>query len=116
MTITSSVPSGFDAYCTTVPPGPDHEDDERVRHEQAVIEVFTAHTADQSWWLGYLDTGASDVVFPYAPRTTLYYGYGYVVVEAGPWQAAQCRHPDGFDEPLPDLIFPAERSWLLTTM
>jgi hypothetical protein len=43
-------------------------------------------------------------------------GYGYVVVEAGPWQAAQWRARDGFDEPLPDSILPAERSWLLTTM
>jgi hypothetical protein len=116
MTITSSVPPGFDAYCTIVPPGPDQEDDQRVGHQQAVIEVLTAHTADRPWWLGYLDTGASDVVFPYAPRTTLYYGYGYVVVEAGPRQAAQWRDRDGFDEPLPDLIFPADRSWLLTTM
>jgi hypothetical protein len=77
--------------------------------------VLAAHEAGP-WWLGYLDTGASDVVFPYAPRTTIYYGYGYVLVEAGPRQATQWREGDAFDEPMPDLIFPADRSWLLTTM
>jgi hypothetical protein len=27
-----------------------------------------AHTATQPWWLGYLDTGAHDIVFDTAPR------------------------------------------------
>ena len=49
-----------------------------------MIELLTKHTAEQSWWLGDLDTGASDVVFPYAPRTMLYADWGYVLVEAGP--------------------------------
>ena len=67
-----------------------------------------AHRADpeQPWWLGYLDTGASDVVFPYAPRTTIYYGYGYVLVEAGPQQAAGWRD-EGLSWALPELMFPA---------
>jgi hypothetical protein len=79
------------------------------------MELLTEQTQEQPWWLGYLDTGASDVVFPYAPRTTVYYGYGYVLVEAGPQQAAGWRD-EGFHWTLPDLMFPADRSWLVSTM
>lgn len=50
-----------------------------------------------------------------APRTDLYAGWGYVLVEAGPDQAKAWRGLDwkGY---LPDLIFPADRSWLVTTL
>ena len=34
----------------------------------------TSYSAGQPWWLGYLDTGADDIVFPDAPKVTLYYG------------------------------------------
>jgi hypothetical protein len=80
-----------------------------------VIELLTERTEEQPWWLGYLDTGASDVVFPYAPRATVYCGYGYVLVEAGPQQAASWRDTS-FNWALPDLMFPADRSWLVSTM
>jgi hypothetical protein len=46
---------------------------------------------------------------------TVYYGYGYVLAEAGPEQAATWRHT-GWNWRLPDLIFPADRSWLIATM
>lgn len=72
-------------------------------------------TTGRRRWLGYLDTGASDVVFPYAPRTAVYYGYGYVLVEAGRQQAARWREK-GFNWTLPGLMFPADRSWLVSTM
>jgi hypothetical protein len=113
-TITSAIPPVFASYCTLeLPEANDRA--ELARHEQAVIERLTEQTPEQPWWLGYLDTGASDVVFPYAPRTTLYYGYGYVLVEAGPPQAAGWRET-GFNWTLPDLMFPADRSWLVSTM
>jgi hypothetical protein len=113
-TITSAIPPIFVSYCTLeLPQSRDRA--ERAQHEQAVIELLTEQTPDQSWWLGYLDTGASDVVFAYAPRTTIYYGYGYVLVEAGREQAAEWRET-GFNWALPDLMFPADRSWLLSTM
>jgi hypothetical protein len=112
--ITSAIPPAFASYCTVeLPEG--NARAESARHERAVIELLTEQTPEQSWWLGYLDTGASDVVFPYAPRTTVYYGYGYVLVEAGPQQAAGWRE-EGFNWMLPDLMFPADRSWLLSTM
>jgi hypothetical protein len=112
--IASAIPPVFDAYCTLELPQT-IDDAEAARHERAVIELLGRHTPDQPWWLGYLDTGASDVVFPYAPRTTIYYGYGYVLVEAGSRQAAEWREK-GFSWTLPELIFPADRSWLLSTM
>jgi hypothetical protein len=85
------------------------------RQEQPVIELLTEQTSEQLWLLGYLDTGVSDVVFPYAPRTTVYYGYGYVLVEAEPQQAVGWRD-EGFSWTLPELMFPADRSWLVSTM
>ncbi len=113
LAITSAVPPVFEAYCTLeVPPA---HSAELARHEQAVIARLAAQAPEQPWWLGYLDTGASDVVFPYAPRTVAYYGYGYVLVEAGPRQAAAWRS-EPFTWTLPELIFPADRSWLVSTM
>jgi hypothetical protein len=32
-------------------------------HDAGVIAVLTEHTAAQPWWLGYLETGPTDVVF-----------------------------------------------------
>ena len=111
-TITSAIPPVFDAYCTVKLPS---DRAQLARLEQVVLQVLTQHTPPQPWWLGYLDTGASDTVFPYAPQTTIYYGYRYVLVQAGPGQAASWR-ARGFNTALPDLIFPADRSWLFSTM
>jgi hypothetical protein len=113
-TITVAIPPVFDSYCALELPD-SNDGSESVRHERAVIELLTQQTPEQPWCLGYLDTGASDVVFPYGPRTTVYYGYGYVLVEAGPQQAARWRQ-DGFSWALPELMFPADRSWLVSTM
>jgi hypothetical protein len=113
-TITSAIPPLFDSYCTVELPR-SHDPAQLDQHEQTVIALLTEHTPQQSWWLGYLDTGASDVVFPYAPRTTIYSHYGYVLVEAGAREAAEWRE-EGFSWTLPELMFPADRSWLLSTM
>jgi hypothetical protein len=112
-TITFAVPPIFDSYCTLEVPPTDTP--ELARHEQAVIDLLVEQTPDQAWWLGYLDTGASDVVFPYAHRTTMYLGYGYVFVEAGPQQATDWR-TEPFTWTLPELIFPTDHSWLVSTM
>jgi hypothetical protein len=111
--ITAAIPPIFASYCTLLLPR--NGNVELAAHEQAVIELLTEQTQEQPWWLGYLDTGASDVVFPYAPRTTVYYGYGYVLVEAGPQEATSWRDAD-FKGTLPDLMFPQDRSWLVSTM
>jgi hypothetical protein len=111
--ITAAIPPIFAAYCTLLVPR--NGNDELATHEQALIDLLTDHTAEQPWWLAYLDTGASDVVFPYAPRTMMYSGWRYVLVEAGPHEATTWRDAD-FKYALPDLMFPKDRSWLVSTL
>ena len=116
LTITSAIPPVFAAYATVVrPAGGDGQDE----HDRAVLTLLSEQLAGQPWWLGYLDTGADDIVFPGAPKVTLYSGWHYVLVEAGPEQAATWRRsgPWSFWKgALPNLIFPADRSWLISTL
>ncbi|MGA8017159.1 MAG: hypothetical protein WCB85_14720 [Candidatus Dormiibacterota bacterium] len=114
-TITAAIPPIFEAYATVVlPPGGEGQDE----HDLAVLALLSEQSAGQPWWLGYLDTGGNDIVFTDAPKVTLYAGWPYVVVEAGPQQAAEWRQSGrwSFKGALPDLIFPADRSWLLSTL
>ncbi|MCK2218589.1 hypothetical protein MF672_033050 [Actinomadura sp. ATCC 31491] len=113
LTVTTAIPPLFDAYATFHPPrGVEVED-----HERAVVARLAARTPDQPWWLGYLDTGAHDVVFPRAPRRLLYWDWPYVLVEAGPEQALTWRAGTIRGEgSLPDLFFPADRSWLVSAL
>jgi hypothetical protein len=116
-TITAAIPPIFAAYCTIELPK--NWEEEQNRHDGAVIAVLRESTKEQPWWLGYLDTGADDVVFPDAPMVTVYTGWRYVLVQAGPEQAASWRRssPATFWKgALPQLIFPADRSWLLSTL
>jgi hypothetical protein len=117
LTINAGIPLLFEAYATVVLPA-DH--DEIDRHDRAVLAVLSGHSAGQPWWLGYLDTGGDDVVFRDAPMVSIFHGWGYVLVEAGPDQAATWRRrsgPPGFQwKVLPDLIFPADRSWLFSKL
>jgi hypothetical protein len=109
------IPPVFDAYATFYPPGfADYETQER-----AVVEELMRHTSDQPWWLGYLDTGAHDIVFAEAPKVDLYWRWPYVLVEAGPEQALTWRtgHMRGGGlGSLPDLFFPADHSWLVSAL
>jgi hypothetical protein len=57
------------------------------KHDRAVLTLLSEYSAGQPWWLGYLDTGADDIVFPAAPMVTLYAGWHHVLVEAGPEQS-----------------------------
>jgi hypothetical protein len=113
--ITAAIPPVFEAYATVVLPYGDEQDN----YDRAVLALLTGQSAGQPWWLGYLDTGADDIVFPDAPKVTLYSGWHYVLVEAGPEQAATWRRDDpGAFWPgvLPNLIFPADRSWLVSAL
>ncbi len=115
-TIASAIPPVFEAYATIVLP-PRGEGQEV--HDRAVLSLLSEHSAGQPWWLGYLDTGADDIVFPCAPMVTVYSGWHYVLVEAGPEQAATWRQGDygSFRKgALPNLMFPADRSWLVSTL
>jgi hypothetical protein len=111
-TITAAIPPVFEAYATVVLPIWQETQDE---HDRAVLALLSEQSAGQSWWLGYLDTGGDDIVFPDAPKVTVYSGWYYVLVEAGPEQAATWRQ-SGYKGVLPDLMFPADRSWLVSTL
>ncbi|MET8355210.1 hypothetical protein [Micromonospora sp. NPDC005206] len=113
LSVTTAIPPVFDAYATFHPPANVSLD----AHEHAVVNELAACTPDQPWWLGFLDTGAHDLVFPGAPKVSIYWGWSYVLVEAGPEQALTWRtgHMRG-DGPLPDLFFPADHSWLVSAL
>ena len=114
--ITTAIPPGFARYATIVVPDGEKE---RNRADRALIDIVSAHTATQPWWLGYLDTGVADVVRPDAPRVTVYTGWPYVLLEAGAEEALTWRH-DADATPwhgaLPELLFPADHSWLVSTL
>jgi hypothetical protein len=127
--VADAVPPVFEAYATLEHPltgdrltewEAAHECQTAVdaweRHEAALLGTLIQLTEPQPWWLGYLETGTSDVVFPDAPRIEMYAHWSYVLVEAGPDQAAGWRSLDIWGESLPDVMFPADRSWLVTTL
>ena len=114
-TITGAIPAAFEAYAIVlVAYGV-----ERDVHDRALLTLLREQSPGQRWWLGYLDTGADDIVFPDAPKVTLYYGWHYVLVEAGPEQAASWRRSGErsfWKGALPNLRFPADHSWLVSTL
>jgi len=115
-TITAAIPPVFEAYATVLLP---FAGEGQETHDRAVLALLSGWSADQPWWLGYLDTGADDIVFPRAPKATLYSEWHYVLVKAGPEQAAMWRRPDlgsFWKGVLPNLMFPADRSWLISTL
>ena len=109
LAITSAIPAIFEAYATIVVP---HD---RVL-DQVLLTILADHTPAQPWWLGYLDTGTDDVVFHDVPKVLLYSRWPYVLIEAGPPQAARWRGGELRYRTLPDVIFPADHSWLLSTL
>jgi hypothetical protein len=118
LAITSAIPPVFEAYATIALSEADRlHQEEAQRHEPAMLTVLTQSTPSQPWWLGYLETGGSDVVFPDAPKVELYAGWQYVLVQAGPQQAASWRSNERERAgALPDLMFPSDRSWLVSTL
>jgi hypothetical protein len=119
-TITAAIPPVFEAYATVaLPYAGEGQDEAQAQHDRAVLALLSGQSPDQPWWLGYLDTGADDIVFPDAPKVTLYYGWDYVLVEAGPEQAATWRQWGDWSfwkGALPNLMFPPDRSWLVSTL
>jgi hypothetical protein len=111
-TVTSAVPPHFSAYATVLVPDKHGGRSEDLR---VLLDVLGGHSGDQPWWLGYLETGTDDLVFPDAPRTRLYSDWRYVLVLASWEKAAQWRRDfASWRAPGPDLIFPADRSWLVS--
>jgi hypothetical protein len=117
-----AIPLMFDAYATVGFPDMDYGPRGVLvpEHDRELLSLLQRHTPAQPWWLGYLDTGASDVVFYDAPKVKLYWSWEYVLVEASPEQAASWR-PNGTwtnwkGTELPELMFPRDRSWLVSTL
>ena len=116
LTITAAIPPVFEAYATVVLPRRGEGQD---KHDRAVLALLSGQSKGQPWWLGFLDIGADDIVFSDAPMVTLYAGWHYVLVEAGPEQAATWRRSDlgsFWKGNLPNLMFPADHSWLVSTL
>lgn len=114
LTVTSAIPPVFAAYATVMVPELRAGLEE---HEHHVVRLLSQHGTDIDWWLGYLDTGASDVVFPDVHRVRMYSDWPYVLVKAGPQQALQWRtEPSPLHCGLPDLMFPTDRSWLISAL
>ena len=111
--ITSAITPVFDAYATVVIPD---SDTARRCADSVLLQLLAEQGADQPWWLGYLDTGAHDVVFDQAPKVAVYTGWTYVLMQAGPTEAGSWREDDAWRGRLPDLIFPADRSWLVSML
>jgi hypothetical protein len=96
LSITASIPRVFAAYATLVfPLGLESSRDQtrtaEDRFDDALLRVLCAHTEPQPWWLGFLDTGASDVVLEEAPRVLIYSAWNYVLVQARPREARTWR-------------------------
>lgn len=114
VTIGSAIPPGFASYATIIIPD---DDAARRQHDQTLIELLRRYTPDRYWWLGYLDTGDGSIPFPNAPKVCLYADWQYVLLEAGPDQALSLReHHWSRTRTLPDLMFPEDRSWLVSTL
>lgn len=118
--IDMTIPELYETYWTIDAPGTADHDQSRalaLELDTAVVSVFADLTRPQPWWLGFLERGIGvNLVFDDAPRFNVVNG-GHVLIEAGPEQAIEWRDdqwgwPHG---PLPDVMFPADRSWLVVT-
>jgi len=113
LTITSAIPPVFAAYATVVLPAGGEGQDE---HDRAVLALLSEQPAGQPWWLGYLDTGVADLPDPSTPKVLLYSGWSHVVLQGGPEQALSARQNTPWHSALPELLFPNDRSWLVSTL
>jgi hypothetical protein len=121
-TIQSAIPAIYDAYATVIIQGDqrtvgrEHGTTADRPDDAALLAILTGHAEDRPWWLGYLDTGPDEPIISTTPLVTSN-GWRYVLIEAGPaeawnWRGNHWRHW----RTLPDLIFPADRSWLVNTL
>lgn len=112
LTITAAIPPVFAMYATVVVP-----DDDALRrlHDERIVSTLRNESSDPVWWFGFLDTGAEPLPVADAPRLRLYATWQYAVVQGHPDDALRFRPSDSF-RTLPDLVFPLDRSWLVSTL
>lgn len=109
LTIDSAIPLVFESYATLT------LRDDQTRMDTHLIELLAEH-GPHPWWLGYLRTGAiDDDIAPELPPVPLCgSSWEYTLIQAGPLQAASWRSASSSRGRLPDLIFPTDRSWLVS--
>ena len=110
--VTAAIPPVFDRYATLMPSARTAPE----IFERKCVEVLSS-TSNQAWWLGFLHTGAFPSPLPDAPEIELNYGWKYLFVKAGPPQALTWRTGNirsGISGLIPEIIFPEDRSWLLS--
>lgn len=115
-TVTSAIPPIYARYATVVVPDGDTA---KTLADVALVEVLRGPAPAQAWWLGYLDTGVADLVATEAPKVAVYDGWPYVLIDGGPEQALTARRNrdvTSWHSALPELVFPHDRSWLVSTM
>jgi len=116
--ITSAIPPVLAAYCTLLLP--ETLEGEQRRHDRAVVALLQRGSEPQPWWLGHLEYGVgAEIIFHDVPKVKLYSDWDYVIVQAGREQALGWRESEGpwsWKGALPDLMFPADHSWLFSTL
>jgi hypothetical protein len=73
LAITAAIPPVFADYATLELPA-QAADDEAREHDRAVVALLERYAVSTPWWLGYLETGSSDIIFTDVPRVTPYSG------------------------------------------
>lgn len=117
LTVAAAIPPGYTAYAIVMI---EQTDEGKRQQDAALVDVLRQHSNEQSWWLGYLDTGVADVIDPAAPRVGVYgMQWPYVLRQGRSRDALEARTNDAgtpWHSALPELIFPQDRSWLVSTM
>ena len=107
--IDAGVPPVYLKYATLELPEEDQE-----AHDDLLVDLLADYTPG-AWWLGYLRTGNDfDDIAAELPPVTLYANWSYTLIRAGAEQAATWRGAQWSRGKLPDLMYPQDRSWLVT--
>jgi hypothetical protein len=112
LSIGAAIPPVFAAYATVVVPDDDRR---RLVHDQSIVNALRRESDVPSWWLGYLEAGVDALPVDDAPRVRLYAGWHYVLLRASADRVLELRSR-GSSRRLPDLLFPSDRSWLVSTL
>jgi hypothetical protein len=113
--ITAAIPPIYPRYATLMPSAGTAPE----VFERECVEALEGCTPSQPWWLGFLHTGAFPSPFPDAQEVELNYNWEYLFVRARPPQALNWRRGNirsGLDGLIPEIIYPEDRSWLLSGM
>lgn len=110
--IHSAVPPIFENYATIVVAR-----DAEVRQAQhRAIGAVLESTKEAALWIGVIETGDPDDYLADAVRATLYANWPYHMKYISASTLLDHRNAHSERGPLPDLVFPPDRSWLATRL